>query len=91
MSFKEWYLKRWHKVPKPIRQFINKIDDPIDWVKEWFYNEGEGRRFWKWQIYFDCIMMNKTAYIAKTATGKIQALNTHFFNISGIEMRLLYE
>ena len=59
MTFKEWYLKWWKRVPKPIRQFINKIDDPIDWVKEWFYNNGKGRVIWKWHIYFDCIIMSK--------------------------------
>lgn len=59
MTFKEWYLKWWHRVPKPIRWLINRIDDPIDWVKEWFYNEAQGRKIWKYRIYFDCIMMNK--------------------------------
>ncbi|NIV10164.1 MAG: hypothetical protein GWN62_02305 [Aliifodinibius sp.] len=42
------------------KQLENLFDDPFDWVKEWFYNDGDGRRFWKWQIYFDCIMMNRT-------------------------------
>lgn len=59
MGFRETYKKWWDAQPKWFRHFINQIDDPIDWVKEWFYNEGKGRRFWKWQIYFDCIMMNR--------------------------------
>lgn len=59
MDFKEWYLYWWEKVPKPIRWIINRIDDPIDWVKEWFYNDGKGRVVWRYRIYFDCIMMRK--------------------------------
>lgn len=59
MGFRESYKKWWNAQPKWFRKIINRIDDPFDWVKEWFYNEGEGRRLWKWQIYFDCIMMNR--------------------------------
>jgi hypothetical protein len=58
-EFKKWYKSWWDKLPKWIRWPINRIDDPFDWVKEWLYNEGDGRRVWKWQIYFDCIMMNR--------------------------------
>lgn len=59
MSFRERYKEWWDGLPKWIRWLGNRLDTPWDKLKEWFYNEGEGRRFWKWQIYFDCIMMNR--------------------------------
>ena len=45
--------------PKWLRWFINRIDNPIDWVKEWLYNDGAGRVIWRYRIYFNCIMANK--------------------------------
>ena len=46
-------------MPKWMKWIINRLDDPIDFVKEWLYNEGNGRVVWKYRIYFNCIMMNK--------------------------------
>lgn len=59
MGFKERYKEWWNRQPKWFRWIGNRIDTPIDWVKEKLYNNGNGRVVWKWRIYFNCIMMNK--------------------------------
>jgi hypothetical protein len=37
MGFKDQYKKWWKGLPKPVRQFVNKIDTPWDKFKEWLH------------------------------------------------------